>query len=168
MIKIIIWIIGALITTGLLVLLTGLFLPTERVVQRKSYYKVLPELLFQVVINNDDWQYRKSLKDLVMVSREKNKEIWDEITKDGAVIRFHTKDKIPFSFYSFEMDASLFTGTWTGEFESDGEGGTVFTATEYIRVRNPFIKTLSYLFFDVGKLMDQYQEDLRQKVNNLK
>ncbi len=91
-------------------------------------------------------------------------EIWDEISHDGTVIRFRTREKRSFVFYSFDMEAKLFTGYWTGEFASDGNGGTLFTATEYISIKNPFIKTLSYLFFDIGRLMDEYQEDLRNKI----
>lgn len=67
--------------------------------------------------------------------------------------------------YSFDMEAQLFTGFRNGEFEADGKGGTIFTATEYICIKNPVIKILSYLFFNIGKLMDSYQDDLRRKIN---
>jgi hypothetical protein len=148
----------------ILIFIIGLLLPKERIVSRKGHFNVSPEILYEIVTNNNDWKYRRSLKDLIIHSNEDGIEVWDEISHDGTIIRFQTKEKHPFSFYSFEMEAKLFEGYWTGEFEPDGNGGTVFTATEYIRIKNPFIKTLSYLFFNIGKLMDEYQDDLRKKV----
>lgn len=151
----------------LLIFITGLFLPKERVVSRKGHFNVPPEVLYEIVTDNKNWQYRTSLKDLVILENNNGFEVWDEITKEGAVIRFTTTEKHPFSFYSFNMESKMFTGHWTGEFTNDGKGGTIFTATEYIRVKNPLIKALSYISFNIGKLMDDYQHDLQQKVNKL-
>lgn len=159
----IIYIIAAIAVIAILVFIIGLLLPKERIVSRKGYFNVSPEMLYEIVTNNNDWKYRRSLKELVIHESKDGMEVWDEISLDGTVIRFWTKEKRPFSFYSFHMEAKLFTGHWTGEFESDDNGGTIFTATEYIRVKNPFVKTLSYLFFNIGKLMDEYQEDLKKK-----
>jgi len=163
----IIYIILGIIGIIVLIFVTGIFLPAERVVSRRGNFNVSPEVLYEVVTNNSDWQYRSSLKDLVIVENKDGMEIWDEINMDGSLIRFKTIEKHPFSFYSFEMKSKLFTGFWTGEFEQDEKGRTIFIATEYIRVKNPFFKTLSYLFFNVGKLMDEYQHDLQKKVSSI-
>ncbi len=149
-----------------LIYLTGLLLPAERVVSRQAVFNVAPETLFRIVTDNTDWQYRRSLKDLVILESDKGMEVWDEISHDGTVIHFRTKEKRPNSFYSFDMQSNLFTGHWTGEFEPQANNKTLFTATEHIRVKNPFIKTLSYLFFNIGKLMDTYINDLHTKVEN--
>mgnify|MGYP003623314598 CR=1 FL=1 len=156
--------IGIIVSLISLVFIIGFLLPAERVVSRKSHVDISPEILYKIVTNNSDWQYSKSLKDLIILENKEGIEIWDEISHDGTIIRFTTKEKQPFSFYSFDMDSKLFSGYWTGEFESGDKDGTIFTATEYIKVKNPFVKTLSYLFFDIGKLMDEYQEDLHKKV----
>lgn len=162
---IIVYIIAGIVSMAILIFITGLLLPAERVVSRKGHFHVSPEILYGVVTDNNDWQYRRSLKELVIHENRNGMEIWDEISHDGTVIRFRTREKRPFTFYSFDMEARLFAGRWTGEFEPDGNGGTLFIATEYICVKNPFIKTLSYLFFNIGKLMDEYQEDLRHKTS---
>lgn len=145
-----------------LIFITGLLLPAERVVARERHYNISPEVLYGIVTDNNDWKYRRSLKKLIIIENKDGMEIWDEISYDGTVIRFRTIEKRPFSFYSFGMDAKQFAGYWTGKFEPDDDG-TIFTATEHIKVKNPFIKTLSYMFFNVGKLMDEYQEDLYKK-----
>ena len=158
------YIIGVIVSLIILIFFIGLFLPAERIVSRKGYFDTSPEILYKIVTNNNDWQYRKSLKDLVILENKDGIEVWDEINHDGTIIRFTTRKKYPFTFYSFDMDSKLFSGYWTGEFVPDNKGGTIFTATEYIKIKNPFVKTLSYLFFDIGKLMDEYQNDLRQKI----
>lgn len=160
----IIYIIAGIVVVIILIFIIGLLLPKERVINRKGYFNVSPEILYGIVTNNNDWKYRRSLKNLVIHENKDGMEVWDEISHDGTVIRFQTKEKHPFSFYSFNMETKLFTGYWIGEFESDGNNGTIFTATEYICIKNPFIKTLSYLFFNIGKLMDEYQEDLQKKI----
>lgn len=162
--KLLFWIIGGLVCLVILIFLIGLLLPKERVVSRQSLFPVSPEVLYTIVTNNEDWKYRSDLKDLILIEKNGEHEVWDEITKDGAVIRFTTKEKNPHSFYSFEINSKLFSGYWTATFEPAENGETLFTATEYISVKNPFIKTLSYLFFDIGKLMDNYQNDLRKKI----
>jgi len=163
---IIIYLIAGIISIGVFILIAGLLLPTERVVTKKGLFSVSPEVLYGIVTDNTDWRYRKSLNDLIIHESKDGVEVWDEISHNGNVIRFKTREKRPSSFYSFDMDSNLFSGYWTAEFEPNDKGETIFTATEYIRVNNPFVKTISYLFFDIGKLMDEYQDDLRQKLNS--
>lgn len=162
---IVLYILTGIIGGVVLLFLTGTLLPSGRRVTRKGHFDVPPATVYAIVTNNSDWHYRNSLKSLVILENNKGMEIWDERGKSGTTIRFRTKEKRPYSFYSFDMEAQLFTGFRNGEFEADGKGGTIFTATEYICIKNPVIKTLSYLFFNIGKLMDNYQDDLRRKIN---
>ena len=112
---------------------------------------------------NQDWKYRKSLDDLRIIETIDNIETWEEVSK-GNVIRFKTKEKIPFTFYSFEMDSKLFKGSWFAEFESVESGKTRFTATESIEYKNPFIRTIGYVFMNLDKYMETYQNELRDKI----
>lgn len=162
--KLLLWIIGCIVCLILLIYFIGLLLPKERIVMRQSVFNVSPEILYSIVIDNEDWTYRSELNDLTIIEKKGDWEIWEETTRDGAVIRFTTKEKNPFSFYSFNMESNMFSGYWTATFQFVEGDKTLFTATEYISIKNPFIKTLSYLFFDIGKLMDNYQRDLRVKV----
>lgn len=153
-----------LVSLVIVIFLIGWILPKERVVTCQSQFSVAPEVVYSIVTNNEDWKYRSNLKELIPVSREGEYEIWDEVTTDGAVIRFTTKEKRPCSHYSFAMESKMFTGHWIATFAPMSNGGTLFTATEHISIRNPFVKTLSYLFFNIKKLMNVYQDDLRKKI----
>lgn len=158
-----------IVIAGLLlaVLAIGLLLPKERMVTRSAHFEVAPEVLYGIVTDNTDWQYRTGIKNLVIVDSLEGHETWKEYTPKGDVIRFRTREKRPYSFYSFDMESRRFKGYWTASFDPDGNGGTFFTATEYIEMKNPFVKTLAYLFFNLGKLMEQYQADLQAKVATL-
>lgn len=162
---IIIYIVSIIIGLIAILFIVGLLLPKERVVICESVYNVSPETVYNIVVDNDNWSYRTELKSLEIVERNGDKEVWIERTKDGGVTTFRTMDKKPYSFYSFSMDNKLFTGYWTADFiEKDGDK-TLFIATEHISVKNPFVKTISYVFFDIKKLMEQYQENLRSRID---
>ena len=161
-----VYVVSIIAVLVILIFVVGIFLPAERVVTRKGHFDVSPEVLYGIVTDNTDWRYRQNLKDLVILESNDGMEVWDEIGHDGSTVRFTTREKRPSSFYSFHMDSKLFYGYWTGEFEAADMGGTIFTATEHISVKNIFVKTLSYLFFDIGKLMDSYHNDLTKKINS--
>jgi len=148
----------------LLVGIIGLLLPEERIEKRETVLQATSQQVYEVVINNSDYHYRSDLKELKIVETDGEYEVWDEISKDGNVIRFKTREKKPYTFYSFDMKGKLFTGYWTAELHEKTDGKTTFVATEYIRMKNPFLKVLSYLFFDIGKFMEIYQDDLRRKL----
>ncbi len=162
---IILYITGGMAGIIVLVFIIGLLLPKERVVTRQSLFCVTPEVLYDIVTNNEDWHYRTDVDKLIIIEKKSDCEIWEETTSGGAVIRFTTREKKPHSFYSFNMESKLFSGYWTGTFEPVTGGKTLFTATEHISVKNPFIKTLSYFLFNIGKLMENYQNHLKNKVN---
>lgn len=161
-----VYILVATLGIILIVLIIGLLLPSERTESRQTEFKADPKTVYNVITNNQDFSYRSDLKDLIIVEKEGDIELWDEVAKNGNTIRFRTAKKEPYTRYEFEIvEAGGFTGYWIGELKETTDGGTLFTATEIIRIKNPFMKALSYLFFDVGKFMETYQEDLRKKLN---
>jgi len=165
---IVLYILGGIVLLLAIIYIVGIILPKERVVSIQSDFDVFPELFYRIVIDNTDWQYRTDLKELIIVERNSEMEIWDEVSKNGSIIRFKTKEKIPYSFYSFTMESNLFTGYWTADFKENSNGGTTFTATEYVRMKNPFTRALSYLLFDLAKFMEIYQTDLKTKIDSIK
>ncbi len=165
---ILLYFLTGLVILFVIVYVIGVLLPEERKVTRQSIFKASPDIVYSVVTNNEDWNYRTDLRELQIIAKEGDIEIWDEIAKNGNVIRFTTREKIPYSFYSFDMESNLFTGYWTANFIPTDSGDTAFIATEYLRIKNPFIKVFFYLFFDVGKFMEIYQTNLRLKIVELK
>lgn len=151
---------------GLIALLfvIGLMLPKERVATCETIYDASPEKVYTIVTDNEDWSYRTELQSLEIVEKDGDKEVWIEKTKDGAVTTFLTLEKRPYSFYSFSMENKMFSGYWTAEFLKKDDAKTLFVAKEHISIKNPFVKTVSYVFFDIKKLMEQYQENLKKKI----
>ena len=147
----------------LVILIIGLFLPKTRTLKKETIYNAPIETVYNAVINNRDWKYRKSLDDLRIIETNDNIETWEEVS-GGNVIRFKTKEKRPLSFYSFEMASKLFKGTWSADFESVGNGKTRFAATESIEYKNLFIRVIGYAFMNLDKYMEIYQNELRDKV----
>jgi hypothetical protein len=153
----------------LLILIIGICLPCERMESRQTIYNYPPEVVYNIITNNNDFAYRSDLKDLVIIDKKGEIEVWDEIAENGNKIRFKTTKKEPYSRYEFDIvEGSGFTGYWIGEFEPTKDGGTLFKSTEIIKITNPFIKIMSYLFFDIGKFMETYQEDVRKKLEGIK
>ncbi|MDH6533879.1 hypothetical protein D0T51_02600 [Parabacteroides sp. 52] len=144
--------------------LIGLLLPRERVVTRQSRFSSCPEKVYKLVTNNEEYAYRSDVQEVRILERKGDFEVWEEVALRGNVMLFRTKEKIPYTFYSLSMEGNLFTGYWTATFKETEEGGTLFTATEYIRIKNPYLKVLSYPFFDIGKFMESYQDDLRSQL----
>lgn len=151
----------------LLIFIIGLLLPKERVVSRQTIYDAPAHVVFNIVTDNINWKYRSDLSDLKIISTEGNKQVWDEYTKDGQVIRFTTLEFNPYKLYSFKMEGKLFYGYWVSNYEETKNGKTIYTATENISMKNPFTRVLSYIFFDVEKYMEKQQEDVRKKIESM-
>ena len=155
MISIFTYIFIAIAGIILLVFIAGLLLPDERTATSECFYNASPEKVYNALINNADYGYRSDLEEIVIVEE-----------KDGSVIRFRTVRKVPHSLYEFEIvKGNGFTGYWKGELKVTSTGGTHFTSTEIIRMKNPFLKVASRLFFDLEKFMHTYQNDLRVKLS---
>jgi len=158
---ILLYILIGVIAVIILIGLIGLLLPRERVVTRQTIFPAPPEKVYNVVINNEDFWYRRDVKEVRILEQNGDYEVWEETAYKGNVMLFRTREKKPYSFYSFDMEGNLFTGYWTAEFSPTNDGTTLFIATEHIRIQNPFLKTLSYPLFNIGKFMENYQEDLK-------
>ena len=67
------------------------------------FYNASPEKVYNALINNADYGYRSDLEEIVIVEEKDGIEVWDEIAKNGSVIRFRTARKVPHSLYEFEI-----------------------------------------------------------------
>ena len=137
--------------------IVGLCLPRVR--------KGTKQTVYNTVVNNRDCKWRTSLDNLQIIETNDDFEVWEEISQ-GSMIRFKTKEKTPFSFYSFEMNNKFFQGEWFAEFESVENGKTRFIATELIIYKNPLIRVLGYAFMDLDGFMGTYQNELKNKLEN--
>ena len=163
--KIMIYIFSGIICVLLTIFIVGLFLPKKRTLTKQTVYNASIETVYKTVTNNRDWKYRTSIEDLRIIGTNGEYETWDEIA-GGNTIRFKTKVKKPFVFYSFEMDCKFFRGEWFAEFESVENGKTRFTATESIGYKNLLFRVMGYSFMNLEKYMETYQNELRNKLEN--
>ncbi|OOF70887.1 polyketide cyclase [Rodentibacter caecimuris] len=113
--------------------------------------------------DNQNWQYRTSLEHLKILSREGENEVWQETT-NGITILFKTREKRPFEYYAFDISSQFFTGEWNVQLTPIHKYQTRFVATESLTFPNPFIRVLSYLFMDLEKFMQTYEDELRTKL----
>jgi|LSQX01.3.fsa_nt_gb hypothetical protein len=145
--------------------IVGLCLPRVRKETKQTVYNASIETVYNTVVNNKDWKWRTSLDNLQIIETNDDFEVWEEISQ-GSTIRFKTKEKTPFSFYSFEMNNKFFQGEWFAEFESVENGKTRFIATELIIYKNPLFRVLGYAFMDLDGFMGTYQNELKNKLEN--
>lgn len=164
--NLILYSIGIIICISTIIWIIGLLLPKQRIKTNKSIYNGSPKEVFDIVTDNHNWQYRSDLKELKITEKIYDNESWFEISKDNNIIHFKTREKIPYSYYSFEMESKIMTGYWEANFQETDDNKTLFIATEYIEMKNPFLKVLSYLFFDIDKYMKRYQDDLRTEIES--
>lgn len=162
------YIVVAVIILILIVGIIGLLLPNERIYSRQSIYEAPAKLVFEIITDNEKWSYRSDLRDLKIIEKQNGIEMWEETSKDGNTIRFKTREKKPYTYYSFDMESKIMKGHWEAKLDELDSGNTVFTATECIQMTNPFIKVISYLFFDLGKLMEIHQQDLKKEIDSMK
>lgn len=166
--KITLIILGIIVCIIILIYIIGLFLPKQRVYTKESVFNTSTQKLFDIVCNNQQWQWRSDLMNLNIISTDnKGLQVWDEIDKQSNIIHFKAIEKIPYSYYHFTMENSIMIGYWIGEFIELEGSKTKFIATEYIEMKNPITKVLSYLFFDIAKYMDTYQKDLGKRVESI-
>ena len=149
----------------LLFLIVGLLLPNMRTMTKQAVYDASIETVYNIVTNNSNWEYRTFLDDLKIIGTNGEFEIWDKIS-GGITIRFKTKEKRPYTFYSFEMDSKFFKGEWFAEFEIIDNGKTRLSATETIEYKNLFIRVIGYAFMNLDKYMETFQNELRNKLEN--
>jgi uncharacterized protein YndB with AHSA1/START domain len=152
----------ALVCVVALLYVVGLFLPAKHVASRSVEFKATPEAVFNLVTDvKNSLNWRTSLQEIKMLDADS----WTEVQKGGDEISFRVKSKTPSSRVEIEViNNSDFGGTWVGTFEPTASGGTKVTFTENGEIYNPFFRTMSKLFFDMGATLEQYLGELSRKL----
>ena len=122
------------------------------------------QTVWEAVTNNHDWAWRSDLTK-VLVSKDENSFV--EVTKQGFRTTFTITEKLLCKRYAFHMDNERFSGEWSGSFEEIPSGGTRIKFIEVLRVKNPLIEILSYLFMNLKKIQNTYVEDLKKKLKEV-
>lgn len=155
-----------LVLLALLVFVVGLFLPKTKSVLRVMELSAVPEEIWDIVTNIElQVRWRTDLKNVEIVERIPEHEMWTEYPKSGAPLTFKTKEKRPFDRYEMEIARStVFSRRRVIEFKALTIDVTRVTIAEYAEIRNPFMRVLAHLSFDFGRTIDRYAQDLAAEV----
>lgn len=154
----------ALLVSIAIVYIVGLLLPEKTTATRTTILPASPQAVFNLITNNSKaMEWRTDLRDIKVLGKT-GLEQWVEYPKKGNPMTFTVKVKEPFLRYEVDVtDQKIFKGHWVGLCEPQNNGAKV-TFTEQATIANPFYRVLSYLFFDLGKTMDEYLVVLQKAV----
>lgn len=116
--------------------------------------------VWETVTNNLDYDWRTDIKSIEILDDNQ----WLEHYDNGRFTKFILKKKVTYSEYVFEMENQMFTGVWIGYFSELDSGETKAILTEKIFIKNPIIRIISYLFWDLKKIQEVYIRDLKNKL----
>ncbi|WP_088186069.1 hypothetical protein [Desulfosporosinus sp. FKA] len=136
-------------------------MPKVRASEITAYFKSDVKTVWNVVTNNVDYKWRSDIKK-IEVSSDGNH--WLEYYNEKAYTKFALVEKVENNRYVFDMENKMFTGHWTGCFSPTEMGGAKVIFTEKILIKNPLIRIISNLFWDLEKIQRTYIADLKIKL----
>lgn len=117
------------------------------------------ETVWKFVTDNSNYSWRS---DLSKIEQADNGKTFTEFTKQGFETSFNITVKDLYKRYEFDMQNKNFTGHWVGIFSRTESNGTRIDFTEEIKIKNPVIEILSYLFMNLKKIQLTYIKDLKK------
>lgn len=132
-----------------------------RVAKTTVYFKSDIKSVWNVVTNNEDYEWRSDIKKIETTAGGTQ---WKEYYNDEKYTKFTFIEKVKYIRYIFNMENEMFTGHWTGYFYHNGEDGTKVVFTENIFIKNPIIRIISHLFWNLDKIQQTYIRDLKIKL----
>jgi hypothetical protein len=141
------------------ILIYGSYLPEERYLTKIYHFKSSKQKVWESVRNiENQTSWRSDLKEVTILS--KDPETWKEKTSSGSEMTFATVELLENSVWKMKIiEPTYLEGNWVGTFQ-DLEDGTEIRFRESVRVKNPFFRILSFLFFDIDKTMNLYIHNL--------
>lgn len=131
-----------------------------RIAEKTAVFSSDIKKVWETVTNNMDYDWRTDIKSIEILDDNQ----WLEHYDNGRFTKFILKKKIAYEEYVFEMENQMFTGVWTGYFSALDSGGTKAILTEKIFIKNPIIRIISYLSWDLKKIQEVYIRDLKNKL----
>lgn len=154
--KFMIW-IGFLILVG--VFLALVFVPKKRVVRKSKVFRAEIQTVWNQIRNiQKQTQWRSDLNSIEI--QNLTPEVWKETNKNGITTSFQSiLVEEPFRWEMKVIEPSYLEAKWTGILESTNQGTKVIFE-ESVSVDSLFYRIISFLFFDVNKVMNLYMKDL--------
>ena len=134
--------------------------------EKEAIFEYSVKSVWEIVVNNEDYKWRTGIKNIEILDNGNWLEIYDNAGKNFT--KFILKNKEEYSTYSFEMDNKSFSGYWEGKFIEIDTNKTKCIFTETIYIKYPIMKILAKLFWNLGKIQEQYYKDLKKKLEENK
>ena len=151
-----------LVLLAVVVFAVGLLLPRKKSAQRAVELRAIPEEIWGIVTSVEQQaRWRSDLKNIQIVERTPETEVWTEYPKSGTPLTFKTRKKIPYTRYEIEtVNSTVFSGRRVVIFEELSKDATKIIVTECAEIRNPLMRLLAHLYFNFGATIDHYMKDL--------
>ncbi len=133
----------------------------ERVSEVTAYFKSDIKSVWDVVTNNEDYNWRSDIKKIETTAGGTQ---WKEYYDDKKYTKFTLIEKVKYIRYIFKMENDMFTGHFKGHFYHDNKVGTKVVFTENILIKNPIVRIISHLFWNLEKVQQTYVRDLKTKL----
>jgi hypothetical protein len=153
--RIIVVVIGVIVLLVVCVVIIGALLPKRHVASRSASFRATPERIFSLIAGSQDW--RPDVLRYEVVSRDGNREVVRETTRDEKTIAYEVFDSFPPKSIKRRIatDHLPYSGTWTYTLELRGET-TVVRITEDGEVYNPLFRFISRFILGHTRSMDAY------------
>ncbi|MDR2406713.1 MAG: hypothetical protein LBE13_01160 [Bacteroidales bacterium] len=134
--------------------------------EKKVILKYNVRIIWDIIVNNNDYKWRTDIKELEIIE---NGNGWIEYYNMNKKFftEFTLKKKEEYKLYSFDMKNKNFYGKWVGKFIEINDNETKCIFTETIYVKNIIMNILAKIFWNLGKMQEQYFNDLEKKLNSV-
>jgi len=157
--KILLLIVGSLVSLILLVIIIGLMLPKRHVATRAARYHTSPEALFVLITGPQNW--RPDLLQSVESTDSAGRRFVQETSRNKEVITYELLDiQPPTSVKRKIVTQNLpYSGSWTFTLQPAGED-TLVRITEDGEVSNPVFRFVSRFILGHTATIDSYLREL--------
>jgi hypothetical protein len=158
-VKIVFFLIGAIIFVVAVIVVIGFTLPKRHLVSRSASYRVPPEKLYALIAGPQDW--RPDIRHWEAVPNSDGLELTRETSNHGETITYEVLDRTPPTSLKRRIATKNlpYSGTWTYSLESAGEITTI-RITEDGEVYNPVFRFMSRFVLGQTRTMDAYLQSL--------
>jgi uncharacterized protein YndB with AHSA1/START domain len=165
--KIVIYIVAALVALILLTVIIGYTLPVAHQASREKRFARSPSEVFAVISTPADYpKWRPDVKSVEILPPESGKARFREVSGDGTILFEVVASQPPTRLVTRIADRTLpFGGQWTFELSPAGTG-TTLRITEDGEVYNPFFRFMSRFVFGHGSTIERYLANLEAFVGN--
>lgn len=161
--KVFLWVVGILGGLATLLFVFGLFLPQAYSVTREVTIKAPRVKVWGIITDYaSQAQWRKSLHRVEILDATNGKEKWREFPHRGPAISFEVVSSRAPELLNIRFSGGAH-GTWQGELTETGNG-TLLRFTERVEIRNPLLRAISAVLFDLGKFAEMYATELKARV----